>query len=203
MNDKPTPKIKNYWHRRKNSIYLRYVDYITCALSSGQSSVIDVGSRKCGYLEWFPWFEDRVSLDLQEPYVAPGIRSITADFLEWEPDRTYDLALCLQVLEHVPPVEAFAAKLLAVSRHTIVSVPYRWRKGSVTSHVHDPIDRKKFESWFPRKPDYLIVAREPLSQRNGARIVAYFDNENPGSGRIFKKRGNASRILVEREPVLA
>lgn len=202
MENKPNPKLKDYWHRRKNAIYLRYVDYLACALSEDQQSIIDVGSRNCGYLEWFPWVEDRVSLDLDQPYVGPDVRSITTDFLTWEPDKTYDLALCLQVLEHVPAVQEFAAKLLSISKHTIVSVPYRWSKGSVTSHVHDPISREKFESWFPRKPDYLIVAREPLSLRNGARIVAYFDNVNPGSERIFRKRRAASRILVDREPVL-
>jgi SAM-dependent methyltransferase len=192
-------KLKDYWHRRKNSVYLHYVDYITCALGEKSKSVIDVGSRHCQYLDWFPWFRERVSLDLDDPYVGTGVESITADFLKWEPGRSFDVVLCLQVLEHVPKVHEFAAKLMKTGRHVIVSVPYKWAPGSVRSHVHDPIDRAKFESWFPQKPDYFVIAREPLSRRNGQRIVAYFDAEAPGSGSIFRKRGTARRVMVARE----
>jgi hypothetical protein len=192
----------SYWEKRKNSIYLRYVDYITCALSNETRSLIDVGSRSCPYLDWFPWVEDRVSLDLTHPYHGPGVRSITADFLTWEPDRRYDVVLCLQVLEHIRPVKDFAAKLLEIGNHVIVSVPYRWPKDALQGHVHDPINRRKFESWFPRQPDYFFVVREPLSRRDsGSRIVAYFDTVNPGSGAIYRKRPFARRILAGREPV--
>jgi SAM-dependent methyltransferase len=202
MNKNPAlDRINDYWHRRKNSVYLHYVDYITCALARTCKTILDVGSRHCQYLDWFPWFKERVFLDLDDPYVGPGVKSITADFLVWEPDHRFDVVLCLQVLEHVPKVEEFASKLLKVGRHVIVSVPYKWAPGSVTSHVHDPIDRDKFESWFPQKPDYFIVAIEPLSRKNGKRIVAYFDTEASGSGEIYKKRGAARLAMMAREGV--
>ena len=192
----------SYWDKRKNNIYLRYVDYIMCALSDETKSIIDVGSRSCPYLEWFPWATERVSLDLKKPFKAPGVRSIKTDFLTWEPDKHYDVVLCLQVLEHVPPVEEFAHKLLTLGRHVIVSVPYKWPETAMRGHVHDPIDRAKFLSWFPRRPDYMVVAREPMSHSLMAkRLVAYFDTERPGSGDAFRRRPQALRVLARREPV--
>ncbi len=192
----------SYWDKRKNNIYLRYVDYIMCALSNETKSIIDVGSRNCPYLDWFPWATERVSLDLKTPFKGPGVRSIKTDFLTWQPDKHYDVVLCLQVLEHVPPVEEFAHKLLTLGRHVIVSVPYKWPETAMQGHVHDPIDRKKFQSWFPRRPDYMIVAREPMSRSQmSGRLVAYFDTERPGSGNAFRRRHQALRILSEREPV--
>ncbi len=192
----------SYWDKRKNNIYLRYVDYIMCALSDETKSIIDVGSRNCPYLDWFPWAKERVSLDLKTPYKGSGVRSIKTNFLTWEPDKRYDVVLCLQVLEHVPPVEEFAAKLLEIGRHVIVSVPYKWPETAMQGHVHDPIDRAKFLSWFPRRPDYMIVAREPMSRSQmSGRLVAYFDTERPGSGNAFRRRSQALSILAGREPV--
>lgn len=192
----------SYWDKRKNSIYLRYVDYIMCALSDETKSIIDVGSRRCPYLEWFPWATERVSLDLKTPFKGPGVRSIKTDFLTWEPDKHYDVVLCLQVLEHVPPVEEFARKLLTLGRHVIVSVPYKWPETVMKGHVHDPIDKAKFLSWFPRRPDYMVVAQEPMARNPASkRLVAYFDTERPGSGAAFRRRPQALRILSRREPV--
>lgn len=192
-------KISQYWDKRKNSIYLKYVDYIVCAVGKDAESIVDVGSRACGYLEWFNWIDDRASLDIKEPYTSERVRSITADFFDWEPDKRYDVALCLQVMEHIPDTHSFGEKLLSIADHVVISVPYKWADGSVRTHVHDPIDMRKFNSWFPVKPNWSVVAKEPFSQRNGDRIVAYFDTQKPGSKRFRKTRRNATARMNLRD----
>ncbi len=165
-----------YWSRRADSLYLQYVFFIARVVGCDAQSVIDVGSNGCPYLEWLDWIPRKVSVDLRRPYAAPGVESVTGDFLSVDVDGDFDLGLCLQVLEHIPEVEAFAQKLLATARHLVVSVPYRWEKSN-EDHVHDPVDAVKLAAWFGRKPNYRIVVREPFSRRR--RMVAYFDRDNP------------------------
>mgnify|MGYP001339315668 CR=1 FL=1 len=190
--------MSNYFTKRKHAIYLAYVDYMVCAVGSNAQSLIDIGSRNCGYFRWWPWIEDKVSLDLSEPYRGSGVRSIKADFFEWEPDRRYDVATCLQVLEHIQDARRFAHKLMTLADHVIVSVPYRWKEGTVRTHVQDPVDEAKFNSWFPHPPNYSIIATEPFSRRNGQRIVAYFDTQNPGSTAYRRTRALASKRMLDR-----
>jgi hypothetical protein len=185
----------SYWERRKNLLYFRYVDYMVCAVGANATSLIDVGSHNCEYLTWFPWIQDMASLDIRQPFEAPSIRSIKADFFEWEPDKKYDVALCLQVLEHIDDAPRFAAKLLTLANNVIVSVPYKWAEASAKSHVHDPIDRTKFNSWFPVEPDYSVVVTEPFSGRNGKRMVSYFDTQAPGSKSWAKTRPIATKRM--------
>lgn len=165
-----------YWRRRADSLYLQYVFFVARVVGQDARSIIDVGSNGCPYLDWFDWIPRKVSVDLIRPYEAPGIASMTGDFLSLDVDGDFDLGLCLQVLEHIPEVEAFARKLLATARHLVVSVPYRWEK-SHADHVHDPVDAVKLARWFGRKPNYRIVVREPFFKRR--RMVAYFDRDDP------------------------
>jgi hypothetical protein len=151
---------KYYWAQRQGQIYYRVVEQLGLALSKDKSSILDVGSAGAPYLGWFPEVPHRTSLDLHHPFEAPGINSVTADFFAWQPDRHYDLALCLQVLEHIPDAKAFAQKLLASADTLIVSVPYLWRRGRVKHHPNDPVDEKKMLAWFGREPSYSYVCTE-------------------------------------------
>jgi Methyltransferase domain len=150
-----------YWEQRKDSIYL-YVARAVCKQYGGKpKSVIDVGSNQTPTLEWHRATASRlVSLDLRRPYVADGVESMTRDFFGYLPDETFDLATCFQVLEHVPDPAAFADKLLQISKVTIVSVPYKWKRGKCKYHIHDPVDEDKMLEWFGKKPAYTYVARE-------------------------------------------
>jgi len=114
---------------------------------------------------------------------------LTGDFLALDIAERFDLGLCLQVLEHIQDVSAFARKLLATAPHLIVSVPYRWEKGP-DDHLHDPVDLAKLSAWFGRQPNYRIVVREPFFKRR--RMIVYFDRENPDR-KIAKAEVNARR----------
>lgn len=166
---KPKP---SYWERRQNSVYLEYVSGLVRFVGRDARSILDVGSRNCPYLDWFDWIPRRVSLDLDRPYRSETVEGIRADFLSHEFAERFDVCLCLQVLEHIPDVERFARKLLAVSPRVIVSVPYRWPVGQNKNHIHDPVDEQKIRDWFGRDPDYSLLAREV--NRPVVRLICYF-----------------------------
>ena len=171
-----------YWDRRADSLYLQYVFFLARVVGREARSVIDVGSNDCPYLEWLDWIPQKVSVDIDAPYSSPGVEARKGDFLDLDIRESFDLGLCLQVLEHVPDVAAFARKLLLTTPHLIVSVPYRWEPGEA-DHIHDPVDEVKLAAWFGRKPNYRIVMREPFFKKR--RMIAYFDRENQ-SRRITK-----------------
>ena len=143
-------------------------------LAKDATSVLDVGSHGCPFLDWFPAVEYRTSLDLRKPYEAPNVQSIRSDFLLWAPDRLYDLVLCLQVLEHIPDATAFAKKLLASGKQAIISVPYKWREGKTRSHIHDPVDEAKLLAWFGREPNFQYICKEVESGKE--RMICVYDS---------------------------
>jgi Methyltransferase domain len=150
-----------YWEARKSSIYL-YVAKAICQKYGGHpTSVIDIGSNGTPTLEWHrKWATRLVSLDLRNPYEAPGVESMTKNFFEYYPTERFDLVTCFQVLEHVPDPTLFAQKLLDIGKVAIVSVPYKWREGGCKYHIHDPVDEVKMRQWFGREPAFSYVAKE-------------------------------------------
>lgn len=143
-------------------------------LTKRATSVLDVGSAGCPYLDWFPHVPHRTSVDLKVPYVADTVASVKSDFLTWAPDRHYDVVICLQVLEHVPDAAAFAQKLLKSGKVVIVSVPYKWEKGRTKSHIHDPVTMRKMRKWFGRAPSYEYIVSELAV--SGRRLIQVYDD---------------------------
>jgi hypothetical protein len=166
-------KPRDYWARRQHMLYYQVVRIVAQGLAENAQSVIDIGSWSTPTLDWFPDTTYRTSLDLRPPYQGEGIRSVQADFLTWQPDRRYDLALCLQVLEHVHDARGFAQKLLEVAKVVVISVPYRWPATKNPHHVHDPVTLDKIVSWFGRPPGYTFLVPEPSS--GVERLVSVFD----------------------------
>jgi hypothetical protein len=166
-------KPRDYWARRQHMLYYQVVRIVAQGLARDARSIIDVGSWDTPTLDWFPETPSRTSLDLRMPYRGDGVQAVTADFLTWQPDRRYDLALCLQVLEHVADARGFAQKLLAVADIVLISVPYRWPETKNPRHVHDPVTMDKIVSWFGRPAGYTVLVPEPLS--GVERLVCVFD----------------------------
>ncbi len=176
LEDDDTPTVtpaRDYWARRQDLLYYQVVRIVAQGLAKDATSVIDIGSWDTPTLDWFPDTLARTSLDLRTPYRAEGITSVAADFLTWQPDRRYDLALCLQVLEHVKDARGFAQRLLEVANVVVVSVPYRWPEAKNKYHVHDPVTIDKIVSWFGRSPGYTFLVPEPTSGIE--RLVCVFD----------------------------
>jgi hypothetical protein len=171
-----------YWAKRSNMMYYQYVDFLVRKLAADAKSLIDIGSANAQYIEDFDWIPKRNTLDIKKPYSSENVAGIQMDFFDFQPVEKYDFATCLQVLEHIPDARSFARKLFEVADHVLISVPYRWEKGSHPQHVHDPVDESKLFEWTGREPSYSIVVEEPLSgSRKGRRLICYY---HPGGERL-------------------
>ncbi|MGD1700496.1 tetratricopeptide repeat protein [Dapis sp. BLCC M229] len=176
LKDEIAKQKSSYWSQRENNIYIFAIRQIIHKLGSDATSIIDVGSNGCPYLDWFKWIPERYSIDLRKPYKAPGIVDVTTDFLKYTPEKRFDLLMCLQVIEHVPNARAFCQKLLETARLLVVSVPYKWPKGQTKGHIHDPVDLEKMNSWFGREPNYQNIIQEVESPSR--RLICIYNTES-------------------------
>ena len=148
--------MSNYWTGRHGLAYYRVaVDFVR-RYAPDARRLLDVGggvSRGCQYLQWLPQLQ-RTSVELPDSgsQQLHPVRVVKADFLDWDVDGPYDVVMCLQVLEHVPQVEAFTVKLFDCAPTVVISVPYRWPAGRTACHVHDPVDEAKLHGWTKRQP---------------------------------------------------
>jgi SAM-dependent methyltransferase len=141
-----------YWDARRHYRYYRDVVELARRYVPEGGRVLDVGAFAAELLRELNWFDERVALDVRYMMPRPGVETVIADFQQYEPDRRFDLVLCLQVLEHQPSPEHFARKLLDTGRTVIISVPYRWPPNDHSSHLHDPVDEAKLRRWTGLEP---------------------------------------------------
>lgn len=174
---------RDYWEKRQQMAYYKAVRKMCAELVPNPESVLDVGSNGCPQLEWFPEARLRTSIDIQTPYVAPGINSITEDFVTFKAPP-YNLVLCLQVLEHIPDPKPFAQNLLALADHLIVSVPYRWPAGHCEWHCQDPVDGRKLFEWFGREPNESMLVDEQEGWATDRRLICYYRVHTPNLTRV-------------------
>lgn len=160
----------SYWQERQHMRYYARVLTFARQYAPAGGSVVDVGGRDCEYIRWFDWFDRKVIIDLRPPPASPGVETVAADFVSWQPAGRFDLVLCLQVLEHLADPSPFCRKLLSTGRTVIVSVPYRWPRGLCKYHLQDPVDEEKLRGWAGRSPRECAVVRDG----NRARLVAVF-----------------------------
>lgn len=164
---------KDYWKDRAGLLYYPAVFQVVSAVGADARSIIDVGSADTDYLTWFYWIDRKVQLNLDFKKKPPaGVERITSDFLAWEPEAKFDIALCLQVLEHVPDPISFCAKLKSTAPILVVSVPYKWPAGRTKGHLHDPVDERKLLSWMKVSPNLSMIVPEPFGR---SRLIAYYD----------------------------
>jgi hypothetical protein len=159
------PTYTGYWERRRQFGYYAEAVRLARAHAPDGGSVLDVGSNETDVVGALEWFDRRVVLDrmLLEP--RRGVETIMIDFMNYEPHDSFDVVLCLQVLEHIADPAPFARKLLATGRTVIVSVPYVWPAGVVANHLHDPIDEQTLRAWTGREPDETSVVVDNGKER--------------------------------------
>lgn len=151
------PGTKHYWDGRKAMKYYGEAVALARQYAPNAESVLDVGGRDCLYTLDIP-ARLRVTVDPDLGPNHPDIQWIKADFMAWQPDRIYDVAMCLQVLEHVKDPSAFLKAILAVSRVAVVSVPFNW--APTHDHTHHRLKTDVFEKWAGRKPDHIAKVKE-------------------------------------------
>lgn len=100
-------------------------------LPAQAESVIDIGARE-GYisLQLAKRYDAVTALDLTRPRIEnPFVTCVAGDVTRLDfPDGSFDLALCAEVLEHIPPAglpKACAEIARVTRRHAFIGVPYR------------------------------------------------------------------------------
>lgn len=164
--------MEEYWARRTELKYYKLAKAWTEEFSAPAGTILDVGGRGTPAPTWGT-FQRRLALDLDfvaEHLRQPGVEYIHHDWLKYQ-SPAVEVVLCLQVLEHLNDevVEKFARKLLLVGHTAIVSVPYRWPKGSFDRHLQDPVDLEKLVSWMGASPIRHEVVNDGVD-----RLIAIF-----------------------------
>ena len=100
-------------------------------IPAGFSSLLDVGSRD-GYISSLltDRFEHVTCLDLEKPQVSGDrVHTVSGDATRLEyPDNSFDVVLCAEVLEHIPPqlLSQACSEISRVAKHIVViGVPYQ------------------------------------------------------------------------------
>jgi len=161
--------VRRYWRIRQGLSYFQYVYNFVNSLENC-NSIIDVGGGPAGFLQKIDpkKYTTRVLLDLEHlDYIGEGNNLptdiIEGDFLHVELPQ-FDVAVCLQVMEHVVDKQKFASKLLKTAKkYLIVTVPYKWEE-------EENIDETHIKVWFDEPFEQKI-----LTQPNeGARLFCLF-----------------------------
>lgn len=153
--------VNRYYESRKEFNYYKKIIEVLEGLE--YESILDVGASRSPILENLGPNVEKVLLDINTIPSLDGIRNIQDNFFTWTPDKHYDIVLCLQVLEHLEDPTTFAQKLFTVARKTvIISVPYRWQKGTCKWHIQDPVTLEKFHKWTGRPPSQQFIVTDCL-----------------------------------------
>jgi len=116
------------------------VSDLLAIVPKGYSSVLDVGARD-GYISKLltSHFGAVTALDLEEPEVSSDkVLAVVGDVTHLEyPDNAFDVVICTEVLEHIPPqlLVRACSEISRVAKYAVViGVPYRQdrRMGATT-----------------------------------------------------------------------
>jgi 2-polyprenyl-3-methyl-5-hydroxy-6-metoxy-1,4-benzoquinol methylase len=150
--------------------YYREVIRFAREFAPAAQNVLDVGPNGTPLVCELDWIASKNAVDLAKAEI-PGVSCVRGNFLTYKPEQTFDLVLCLQVLEHVRPAKDFARKLLDTGHVVIISVPYCWPAGGCKQHVHDPVDREKLLAWTGKASVTDTVVRDSRRER----LIAVFE----------------------------
>ncbi len=157
-----------YWQSRKDDVMYQMIKNLAHAYASEGVSVLDVGCHNSSLILDLDWFTKKVVTD--RPYITKywqkvkGVEFIPGDFNKLKFDRTFDLVLCTQGIEHLQEPKPFIQKLLSLGKTVIVSTTYEVPEGICKYHVQDPISFEKFQSWFDTEFTATVIIRRPKSK---------------------------------------
>ena len=158
----------NYWNRRKDGLLYQMVKSLAAGYVPNGDSVLEVGCHTSSFIFELDWFKNKAVTDL--PFLqdhwqgVEGVEFIPGDFYKLKFDRTFDLVLCTQVVEHLKDPKPFIQKLLSLGKTVIVSTTYEVPEGACKYHVQDPISLEKFQGWFERDFTAQVIMQKPDSK---------------------------------------
>jgi hypothetical protein len=166
-------QLSSYWAERKDYRYYRKIIEFAKEYAPHAGTVIDVGPRDTPFLDAIDWVPSKTAIDLQcLPSITDAI-TLQGDFMQFEPERQFDLVFCLQVLEHLTDPKSFARKLLRTGRVVIISVPYNWTEDQCEWHLQDPIDEAKLLSWTEKQ----WLKKVTVEDNGVERLIAVFEGD--------------------------
>ena len=158
---------------------------LLASVPKGYPSVLDIGARD-GYISNLLArdFDAVTALDLETPQVSnKKVVAVKGDITKLEyPDNSFDVVVCTEVLEHIPPhlLEQAARETSRVAKYAVlVGVPYKQdrRLGATYcvfcgqqnprwGHVNDFDEvrlKRLFQNWFPsRLPSLGELKKEQM-----------------------------------------
>ena len=145
------------WHPQ---LYLRYapiVDYIKKLPNSDKLSILEIGSGSLGIGPYLNLPFTGVDIDFSGPQWPQMTQIIgTGKSLPF-PDKSFDIIICTDTLEHVPPQlrHKFVAELIRVAKsHLILAFP----EGKLAAQQDKDLDnlyRHRFGQPFPFLTEHL------------------------------------------------
>ena len=180
--------MSQYWNSRSKYHYYKRVDYLLDSLINNEykdshPSIIDIGCRDTQVI--FNHRGDKTLLDIKNFYRELecqridelGITFIESSIYDYTPNTTYDIALCLQTLEHLDDPALAFQKVLGMSKYSIISLPYMWNEGN-KFHKHHYIDEKVIYEWANKEPvdSFKVVSYNQKNRRNSCRIINLYKN---------------------------
>jgi 2-polyprenyl-3-methyl-5-hydroxy-6-metoxy-1,4-benzoquinol methylase len=174
--------IGKYWEDRMNHDLYRLMVGMSKAMFPNAKSAIDVGCYTSGLLVEMDWIPKRIASDiylkLSENWaLAEGVEFVGGDAFELEFGEKFDLVISNQTIEHLDDPTSFIRKLLKIGNGLIISTTFETPSGLIDGHIQDPIDMKKFLSWFPVEIDSWSICYHP--SRKIKHIISVIKNSHP------------------------
>jgi hypothetical protein len=157
--------VSEYWQTRKEYHYYRKVIEFAKEYAPNARTAIDVGPLDTPFLELIDWVPSKTAIDLECLPALDGATNLQGDFMQFEPERPFDVVFCLQVLEHLKAPKPFAQKLLGMGKIVIITVPYKWPKWWCKYHLQDPVNNAKLLRWTKKGWLKRVVVEDEGSKR--------------------------------------
>jgi len=181
---------------RKDQQYYRDAWCAIRFFGEGARSIVDVGSSFPPFVmstDWIPEKEitskyfpgnERPCGTANQCVLQDGVQANIMDFYNWQPTKVYDVALSMQVIEHVSNPTRFMRKLLKTGRTVVVTVPYKWDDRHMQSHKHHKIALDDMRQWAGKHESHFWVSQDPGKGQYSQRLLMVFQG-NVGNNTQF------------------
>lgn len=179
----------SYSNKRKDHQYYRDVWCALKFLGGGARSIVDVGSSVPPFLLSADWIPERELISKYFPgnerpcgisthcLLQDGIQANIQDFMKWHEQKTYDIAIAMQVVEHVKNPTLFMRKLLKTGRLVVVTVPYRWDDNQMKFHKQHKISMQDVRKWAGKHEVHLHISQDRGGGQYSQRLLMVFEGD--------------------------